>query len=73
VFAFRVIEHLDVIAHILPGFVPCAVDLSTYPLSLQEIEEALGHRIVMAVSASAHRVNQIVVPEERSPVHAGEL
>ena len=27
----------------------------------------------MAVAASAHRVNQIVVPEERGPVHAGEL
>ena len=27
----------------------------------------------MAVAASAHRVNQIVVPEERGPVHAGKL
>ena len=27
----------------------------------------------MAVAASAHRVNQIVVLEERGPVHAGEL
>jgi len=38
--------------------------LSLYP--------SLGHRIVIAVSASAHRMNQIVVPEERCPVHAGE-
>ncbi len=27
----------------------------------------------MAVATSAHRVNQIVVPEERCPVHTGEL
>ena len=27
----------------------------------------------MAVAASARRVNQIVVPEERGPVHAGKL
>ena len=27
----------------------------------------------MAVTASAHRVNQIVLPEERGPVYAGEL
>lgn len=27
----------------------------------------------MAVHEAAHRVNQIVVPEERFPVHAGEL
>lgn len=47
---------------------PCDVSLP-----LQKIEEALGHRIVMAVAASAHRVNQIVVLEERGPVHADEL
>ncbi|MNL76418.1 hypothetical protein D3C87_2023840 [compost metagenome] len=27
----------------------------------------------MAVAASAHRVNQIVVPQEARPIHAGEL
>src|SRR5690606_13030462 len=32
-----------------------------------------GHRIAVAVTASAHRVNQIVMPEERGPFHAGEL
>jgi PAS domain-containing protein len=42
-------------------------------LGLKKIEEALRHRIVMAVAASAHRVNQIAVLEERGPVHAGEL
>ncbi len=49
------------------------VNPAAYPFSLQKIEEALGYRIVMAVAASAHRVNQIVMPEERSLVHAGEL
>lgn len=48
-------------------------DPVTYPFLLQKIEEALGHRIVMAVAASAHRVNQFVVLDERGPGHAGEL
>lgn len=64
VFALRVVEHFDVVEHVLASFIARTVDPSTYSLSLQKIEKALGHRIVMAVAASAHRVNQIVVLEE---------
>lgn len=35
-----------------------------------------GHtvlRVIMAFAASAHGMNQIVLPEERCPLHTGEL
>ena len=72
-FALRVVEHLDVVEYILPGFVSGTIDFSPYPLSLQQIEEAFCYRIIVAVTPSAHRMNQIVVLQERCPVHAGEL
>ncbi len=43
--------------------------LATYPFSLQKIKETLDHPIIIAVAASAHRVNQIVMLEERGPVY----
>lgn len=43
------------------------------PAPSQQVEEAPSHRVVMAVAPTTHRVNQVVVPEERSPVHAGEF
>src|SRR5690606_9540054 len=73
VLAFRIVEHLDVIEHVLTRLIARAVDFPAYPLSLQQVEEALSHRVVMTVAPTAHRVNQIVVLEERIPVHAGEL
>jgi hypothetical protein len=42
-------------------------------LVLEQIEEALGYRVVMAVTASAHRWLKIVVLQERGPFHADEL
>ncbi len=68
-----VVEHLDVIEHILASFLPCPIGPTPDPLALEQVEEALGHSIVMAVTAPAHRVNQIVVSQEAGPVHAGEL
>ena len=71
--AHRVVEHLDVIEHVLSGFLACFVGTAADALSLERREEALGNRVVVAVAASAHRVLKIVSPYERSPVHAGEL
>jgi hypothetical protein len=51
----RVVEHFDIVEHILPGFGSGPVGLAPYPLSLQQVEEALRDSIVMTVSASAHR------------------
>src|SRR5690606_36228850 len=72
-FAPRVIEHLDIIEHILPRLYTCFVGPAPYSLTFEQIEEALGDSVVVTVSPPAHRVLQIVCPEERRPVHAGKL
>ena len=71
--AHRVVEHLDVIEHVLPGFLACFLGTAPDTVALERREEALGDGIVMAVATSAHRVLKIVSPDERSPVHAGKL
>ena len=68
-----VIEHLDIIEHVLARLGPGPIDFPTDALALEQVEEALGHRVVMAVAASAHRRLKIVVLQERGPFHAGEL
>ena len=71
--SFRIVEHLDVVEHILPGVGPGFISPAPYPFALEQIEKALDHRVVMTVPASAHRVFQIVMLQERCPVHTGEL
>ena len=39
--AGRVVEHLDVIEHILAGFVPRSIGPAPDPLPLEQVEEAL--------------------------------
>lgn len=71
--SLRVVEHFDVIEHVLPGLVTCPVASAPDPFTLEQVEEALGYSIVMAISTSAHRMLKIVDPQEGSPVHAGKL
>ena len=71
-FAFRIVEHLDVVEHILSGVGSCLVGSASYPLLLEQVEEVLGNGIVVTVPTSAHRVFQIVMLQERCPVNAGE-
>lgn len=71
--ALRIVEHLDVIEHILTGFYAGSVCPASDPFALEQVEEALRDRVVMAVAAPAHGMFQIVGPQERGPVHAGEL
>lgn len=42
-------------------------------LPFQELEEALDHRIVMAVAAPVHAGHQIVGLQKRLPLMAAEL
>lgn len=42
VFAFRVVEHFNIVEHVLVSFTAWTVDPATYLLSLQMIEEAPG-------------------------------
>lgn len=51
---FRVVEHLDLIENFALSLFPIEIDSAgnTFPLEWQE--ETLCHRVVVAVSASAH-------------------
>ena len=53
-FTLRVIEHLNVVEDILPRVVSGFVGSASDAFALQEVEEAFGNCVVVAVSASAH-------------------
>ena len=63
-FAFRIVEHFDVVEHIASGIGACLVGPTPYPLPLEQIEEALRDGVVVTIPASAHRVLQIVMLQE---------
>jgi len=69
----RVVEHLDVIEHLSPSFFAGLVGPAPDPFALEQIEKALGNGVVVTVPAPAHRMLQVVAPQKRGPVHAGEL
>ena len=71
--AAGVVEHLDVVEQITPGRGPGQIDLATDPLPLQQLEEALGDRVVVTVSPAAHAAIDAMGLEEGLPVAAGEL
>ena len=58
--SLRIIEHLDIIENILSGLFSRFVDLAADSLSLEQIEEAFDDGVVMAVTATVHRMLKIV-------------
>ena len=68
-----VVEHLDAIEHILPCLGAGFVGSAPYPLPLEQVEEAFGDSVIVAVSASAHRMFEVVRSDESCPVHDGKL
>jgi len=51
--ALSIVEHLDVVEHILASIGAGFVDPATDPLPLEQVEEALDHGIIVTVSPSA--------------------
>jgi hypothetical protein len=49
-----VAKHLDVIEDISPSVLPGEIDLTANAFALEQLEEALGHRVVMAVTSPTH-------------------
>ena len=43
------------------------------PLALEQLEEAVSHRVVMAIATPAHTADQVVVPQETQPFMARKL
>ncbi len=71
--ALWVVEQLDVFKDISSGFLARPVFPASDLLPLEELKEALGDSVVMAIAPAAHGVFQIVFAEEGSPFTAGEL
>ena len=69
----RTLEHFGVFYHVLPCSFAGLIGAAPDAFSLQELEEAFGDRIVVAVPAAAHAGVQIVLAEEQLPLVAGEL
>jgi hypothetical protein len=61
VLALRVVEHLDVVEHVLPRGFAGQVGASSDAFPLAGLEEAFRDRVVMAVAAAAHAGLQIVL------------
>ena len=55
VFALPVVKKLNVVEHILSGFVSCQVNFPTYPLPFQQLEEAFSDGIDAPMSTTASR------------------
>ena len=71
--AGRIVEHLNIVEHVLPCCVACEVGLPSDPFAFQEMEEAFWDRVVMTIFAAAHTGIQIVFIQERLPLFASEL
>ena len=64
VLAFGIVEEFDVVEYVLPSIISGFVCPSPNALTFQQVEEALGNRIVMAIPTTTHAVFQIVLPQE---------
>ena len=52
--ALRIVEHLDIVKDVLSCFVTGDVGFSANAFPLEQLEEAFGHGVIMAVPAPAH-------------------
>lgn len=71
--ALGIVEHLNVVEHVLPGVIPGCIGLALDALTLQQLEEAFSDSIVVTVSRSAHACFQPMRSQEIAPVLAGKL
>ena len=71
--ALGVVEHLDVIEHVTACRLPGQLDLPPDPLSLQQLEEAFHHSVVVAVSTPAHAADDPMYLQEGLPLGPREL
>lgn len=71
--ALRVVEHFDVVEDIRSRIATGRIDPPADAFALVQLEEALGHSVVVAVATAAHAAGQVVVAKEGLPLVAGEL
>ena len=63
-----VVEHLDIIEHIASGNLPSRIDSP-----LEQLEEAFGYGVVVAVTTTTHTAHQLIGFQKALPVGAAEL
>lgn len=68
-----IVKHLDIIKHIAAGFVSCRVNPALDPLPFEQLKEALGDRVVVTVTPSAHAATQVVGLQKVLPFTTGKL
>ena len=66
--ALRVVEHFDVAEDISPRVASGRIDTMADALAFEQLEEALGRRVVVTVATPAHAADKIVVAQELSRV-----
>lgn len=71
--SFEVVEQFDVIEDVGPCVITRGVDTPLDPLTLEQLEEAFGHSIVVAVASPTHRANHCVRLDEALPIVTGVL
>ncbi|SAL73000.1 hypothetical protein AWB71_04588 [Caballeronia peredens] len=62
----RVIEHFDVIEQVRGGRCPTRIDVSLDSLLFQGAEEALGHSVIVTITAPTHARHHVVSLQEWS-------
>ena len=70
---FWVIEKLDVIEDVCTSLLTGCIGFTPYAFSFEELEETLGHGVIITITPSAHAGFQIVCLEETLPLITGEL
>lgn len=71
--AFPVVNHPDVIEHVLPGFLARAVSPAPDSFLFQVAEEGLRDRVIPTVAAPVHADLQLVLGAESLPIDAAVL
>jgi hypothetical protein len=72
VFAFRGVEHLEVVDHVPSCVVARRVCAPSDPLPFQKLEEALGNGVVVTIFAPAFAGFEIALALECLPLTVGE-
>lgn len=52
-----VVEHFNVVEDVLPSLITVFIGLPLYLLALEQLKEAFGNSVVVAVATTAHATN----------------
>jgi hypothetical protein len=73
VFAFWVVEHLNIFKHVLPCGFACLIGFPSNTFTFKQVKESLSHSVIIAIPTAAHAGIQIVLAEKHLPLTTGDL